>query len=266
MSEQAATQKIKSAIRYTLGSKVPHYDFTSIRSDSNDIFFDPSDVHNVTTRHFHNHFKSPDDSPNFTVDYTNKESLESSKSLFMSHPNHQTITLELRELLWTALTRPQTTLMAPDSHQPLRAKLRDIYTSTPSFTQFLQTLHTKSNDSSPGPSGLSYRLLKLLEPSSLELIYTQLAAGWAAKHIPDWWMDKLLVPLPKSTDPSDVIPLSKLRPITLIEVLRKLWVDTVFSPCVHFWESHNLLHQTSHGYRARKGCDTALLNLINLQV
>ena len=62
-----------------------------------------------------------------------------------------------------------------------------------------------------------------------------------------------------------MIPLSKLRPITLIEVLRKLWVDTVFSPCVHFWEAHDLIHPTSHGYRSRKGCDTALLNLINLQ-
>jgi len=76
---------------------------------------------------------------------------------------------------------------------------------------------------------------------------------------------QLLVQLPKSTDPADIIPLSKLRPITLIEVLRKLWVDTVFSPCVHFWETNNLIHPTSHGYRSRKGCATALLNLINLQ-
>ncbi|NBO66248.1 MAG: hypothetical protein EBU88_15635, partial [Acidobacteria bacterium] len=123
----------------------------------------------------------------------------------------------------------------------------------------------KSNESSPGPSGLSYRLLKLLHPQDLETIYNQLAACWTNKHIPDWWLDKLLVPLPKTTDPSDVISLSKLRPITLIEILRKLWVDTVFSPCVQFWEANDLIHQTSHGYRFKKGCDTALLNLINLQ-
>jgi hypothetical protein len=61
MMDQAATHKIKSAIRYTLGAKVPHYDFTSIRSDNGDVFFDPADVHNITTEHFSNHFKAQDD-------------------------------------------------------------------------------------------------------------------------------------------------------------------------------------------------------------
>ena len=65
-----------------------------------------------------------------------------------------------------------------------------------------------NNESSPGLSGLNYRLLKLLSPEHLETIYTQLTICWTDKHIPDWWLDKLLVPLPKSTGPSDVIPLS----------------------------------------------------------
>ncbi|NBO66767.1 MAG: hypothetical protein EBU88_18310, partial [Acidobacteria bacterium] len=137
--------------------------------------------------------------------------------------------------------------------------------ATPTFDNFTQTLQSKSNDSSPGVTGLSYRLLKLLDSDSLRTIYDQLVVCWNVKHIPEWWLDKLLVPLPKSDDPSDILPLSKMRPITLIEVMRKLWVDTVFSPCVTFWEKHNLLHPTSHGYRSRRGCDTALLNLINLQ-
>ena len=55
MTEQVAAHKVKEAIRYTLGSKVPHYDFTSVRSDSNDIFFNLIDVRNITTKHFFEH-------------------------------------------------------------------------------------------------------------------------------------------------------------------------------------------------------------------
>jgi hypothetical protein len=65
MTDQAASHKIKNAIRYTLGAKIPHYDFTSICSDTNDIFFDPVDVHNLTTKHFSEHFRAQDASPNF---------------------------------------------------------------------------------------------------------------------------------------------------------------------------------------------------------
>jgi hypothetical protein len=69
MTDQAATHKIKEAIRYTLGAKVPHFDFTSIRSQSDEIFFNPSEIHNVTTKHFHEHFQAHDSSSNFTVNY-----------------------------------------------------------------------------------------------------------------------------------------------------------------------------------------------------
>jgi hypothetical protein len=131
------------------------------------------DVHNVTTKHFNDHFKIPDDSPNFTLDYTNEESLASSKTLFMLHPNHQSITLELRELLWTALTRPQTTLMAPNPHQPLRDKLGiSAHPLLPSpnfrkpYTRKITTHHLDPADLAIGCSNSSSRpLLKLFTPN-----------------------------------------------------------------------------------------------------
>ena len=175
MTEQAAAHKTKQAIRYTLGSKVPHYDFSSIRSNSNEIFFNPADVHNVTTKHFHDHFKAPDASPNFQIDYSNEDTLAASKALFMTHANHSAITPEIKDLLWTALTRPQSQLTTPHPSSPLRDQLRDLCAGTPSFEQFKKTLKSKSNDSSPGPTGLSYRLLKLMDPQYLNIIYEQLA-------------------------------------------------------------------------------------------
>jgi hypothetical protein len=128
----------------------------------------------------------------------------------MEHNNHATINNDMKELLWEAFTCNQVNLRLPAHPVSLREQLRAICNATPSFEQFSTTLHAKSNDSSPGITGLSYRLLKLLEPQYLQVIYEQLAVCWSVKHIPDWWLDKLLVPLPKSSDPSDVIPLTKL--------------------------------------------------------
>ena len=185
MTEQAASHKIKQAIRYTLGAKIPHYDFSSIRSDTNEIFCDPIDVHNMTTNHFHAHFKAQDASTNFHVDFSNMETLVDSRSLFMAHPNHNGIAPDIKELLWNALTCTQGKLSAPTQSTTLREQLRTICGATPSFDQFAKTLQAKSNDSSPGPTGLSYRLLKLLDPPFLEIIYSQLATCWSTKHIPD---------------------------------------------------------------------------------
>jgi hypothetical protein len=167
MTEQAAEHKIKQAIRYTLGAKVPHYDFTSIRSDTDDI------LHNVTTKHFSDHFKALDTSPNFTVNFEDERTLNESKARFMTHQNHQAITPELKELLWTAITKPQAKLIGPSPNTTLRDQLRGIASTTPSFELFSQTLSSKNNESSPGPSGLSYRLLKLLRPQYLEIVYQQ---------------------------------------------------------------------------------------------
>ena len=59
-----------------------------------------------------NYFKAQYDYLNFTINYEDNETLADSEARFINHPNHQAISLELRELLWTALTRPQTQLMA----------------------------------------------------------------------------------------------------------------------------------------------------------
>jgi hypothetical protein len=103
----------------------------------------------------------------------------------------------------------------------LQDKLQVICNKTPSLELFLNTLNRKKGDSSPGITGLSYKLLQTMDANTQKQIYDQLSICWSAKHIPLWWFDRLLVPLPKPQD-TEIIQLAKLRPITLVEVLRKL--------------------------------------------
>ena len=47
----------------------------------------------------------------------------------------------------------------------------------------------------------------------------------------------------------------------LVEVLRKCWIGLIVYRINTTWNSHNTLHPSQHGFRSRRGTDTALLEL-----
>ena len=88
ISEAAAAGKIKKAIRYTLGSKIPYFDFTSIRDTNDQVLLNPNEIHNATTQHYQQHFAAPDTLPNFRINFESPESIATSQLEFMNaHPD-----------------------------------------------------------------------------------------------------------------------------------------------------------------------------------
>ena len=83
---------------------------------------------------------------------------------------------------------------------------------------------------------------------------------WEHKYAPQWWRDRVLCPAPKSSDASS---LTNMRPISLFEILRKLWTGIIITRIHYTWATFGVLHSSQHGYRWRQGTDTALLRLIN---
>jgi hypothetical protein len=71
-------------------------------------------------------------------------------------------------------------------------------------------------------SGLSYRHLKALPEDLHKATYQMLCTLWPTQHIPDFWKQRWLVPLPKTTELSNI---EDLRPICLLEIFRKLWTS-----------------------------------------
>ena len=67
-------------------------------------------------------------------------------------------------------------------------------------------------------SGLSYRHLKALPEDLLKSTYQMLCTLWPTQHIPDFWKQRWLVPLPKTTELSNI-------EICLLEIFRKLWTS-----------------------------------------
>jgi len=50
----------------------------------------------------------------------------------------------------------------------------------------------------------------------------------------------------------------------LVEVLRKLWVGIVIDMITSIWEQYETLAPSQHGFRRRRGTDTALIEVINI--
>ncbi len=57
--------------------------------------------------------------------------------------------------------------------------------------------------------------------------------------------------------------LSKIRPISLFENIRKLWAGMVSRRIQAIWNRDNLLHSNQHGFRWQRGTHTAVIHLLN---
>ena len=68
---------------------------------------------------------------------------------------------------------------------------------------------------------------------------------------------------PKPKAPENGITLDGLRPLMLLEVLRKLWVWIMVRKIVRLWETHQALTPSQHGFCRGHGTDSALIVHLN---
>ena len=109
-------------------------------------------------------------------------------------------------------------------------------------------------------TGLTYNMVKMWPDCALKRAYDLLLQMWNAEHTPAFhklrWM--CLIPkLPGSNKQADT------RPISLLEVLRKLWNSFFMKKVNNFLSRHNVPHTAQCAYWAKMGTDTASLELVN---
>ena len=130
---------------------------------------------------------------------------------------------------------------------------------TPSFDEFVKYISSLNPRSAPGFSGLSYLMVKLWPDSVVERAYGCLVKAWSDKVGLEGWGTRLLAPIPKIPNPE----LKDLRPLMLVEVMRKIWVGLITKKIASFWEKHGLINPAQHAYLRGKGTHTAIPQLIN---
>jgi hypothetical protein len=141
-------------------------------------------------------------------------------------------------------------------NQEIREELISQAMHSPfTFGEFEYSLDTLVSGKSPGPSALTSTQMKHWGPVTRHYVFTL-----SAHHILGWWQDRLMTLLPKEQGIHD---LNKIRPISLFEIIRKLWAGMVANRIKRIWHHHNLLHPNQHGFRPQHGTHTAILHVLN---
>ena len=205
-------------------------------------------IHNLATDHFRDWYHRPTSS---TVDWS---SLLAHRPSFLAHTNSKGIPPHLRETLWSAITEVP---KAPDVH----AELATALAQPPSLDEFTAAIQAHRVSTSPGATGLTYTMVRGWPPDIIQYAHQCLSMLWHADHTPEWMQWGWLCPKPK--DPEADVTLEGLRPLILLEVLRKIWVGITIDKITSAWDRHGILSDSQHGFRHGRGTDTALLQFIN---
>jgi hypothetical protein len=216
-----------------------------------DILVEPEEIHNALTAHSASAYSTPD----CHKDGIHHEQWDwrngGTKEDFIERIKHHNIPEKYINIIWDAM-KPV------EKSEVVKEDLTEMFLTPPSFHEFCNTISAKNGKSAGGISGLTYQHMQAWPRSFKRKVYENLMAMWESKTCPDWWKWRLLCPIPKN--PEDNTPAGQ-RPIVLVEVLRKIWVSLIIQRINKTWNKYDILHSSQHGFRSRKGTDTALLGL-----
>ena len=179
--------------------------------------------------------------------YLDDDSCLRDRQLFESMTASQNIPSTQSDLLWAAITS------SPATSDTTIAFQREA-TRTPTYYEYKNEVKWASTDSAGGMSELTYAMIKSWPEHIHKSIYDGLCATWTQKEIPEAWKWRWLQPIPKAPDPT----VTQLRPLCLLEVLRKLWSKIFVKRIANYVDQHQILHRGQHSGKG-KGTESAVL-------
>jgi len=128
------------------------------------------------------------------------------------------------------------------------------------FEEFSLAIDELKADSAPGLSESTPNMFKAWNPAVRQFIYKHMTHIWQARFCPTWFKDKIIKLAPKVPGSND---LNHMRPISLYEVIRKVWTTTVARRIHLVWHHSGILNPAQYGYRLDNGILMPLYNLLN---
>ena len=109
----------------------------------------------------------------------------------------------------------------------------------PSFSEWYDFIANAPANKAPGPSQLSYDLMKHLGPLALDILHQLTCACFRLSIIPTGWKRAAIYPIPKPT--AWQLKLNNTRPITLLESPRKILVKILNARLSKIFVEHTIL-------------------------
>ena len=224
----------------------PSYNALHSLQQEQGILTDAPSIHNLVTEHFTAWYRAPGPTPDWPLLLTDREAVQ-------ARADSKAIPPQLTQHLWEAFTLPL-------HHSSLQQDLDLALRSPPSLEEFRATILHHKGSTAPGATGLTYNMVKGWSDPVTAKVHQLLTLAFS-RPTPAWLQWGWLCPKPK--DPEKGITLDGLRPLMLLEVLRKLWVWIVVRKIVRLWEVHQILTPSQHGFRKGRGTDSALAIHVN---
>ena len=230
-------------------------DLDMITTDNGIILGDPEDIHQAVTNRFEDWFDIPDECQGDLHEGHNWRQCRDNEAYFVRDTAHTGAPEEFRRLIHRAIANvPRQKLL----QEELRDKLRE----PPTLADFEAAIQHSKTNSSAGISGCSYNQLKKWPPELIKRVHYCLCRVWRSHLTPDWWPSRWLVVIPKKQE--EIPNVSNMRPLILVEAVRKIWCKLLLHRILDVWGKHNVLHRYQHGFIHGRSTMTASTLFINM--
>ena len=240
------------------------FDMETFRTDDEHILTDMAEIHRYITDFFTEWFAGEKiDTEGMHADTVDWQRLLTDRQYYNNFQSENKVEPHLQDILWRAIQKTQEPLNAkisPDSDTTVKDHIEATLTAPPTLAEFKSACKNTKGGDAPGPSGLTWQMVSNWSDPVVEHVYNLLISIHADGSSPQHWAWKWLAPIPKVTSN---VTVKDLRPLSLIEVLRKLWNGIQVRKVWPLLAKHNLLHNAQNAYLRNRGCKDASIQLIN---
>ena len=129
-------------------------------------------------------------------------------------------------------------------------------------TEFIAILKT-TKDSSPGPDGITYNMIKRAHPSLQQLIINLYNRILMQREFPSEWKTAIIIPIPKENGEDFKDP-RNYRPISLTNCLCKILEKIINVRLMWYLESKNIISPYQSGFRQNRSSTDHIVHLENV--
>jgi len=182
------------------------------------------------------------------------------QSLLHLDPDEAPRILNKRSAIPEALQKGLRRVCAKKVTQEVEDEVREVVYAPITIEDFGDALDDIVTGGAPGLSLATANMVKGWSDEVRRFVFMHMNNIWMQRQCPTWIKDKVLKLAPKI--PGNAA-LKNMRPISLYEIIRKVWTTTIAKRIHLVWHNRNVPHQAQYGYRLDQGTMMPLLNVIN---
>ena len=242
------------------------YNFAELSDSDGNVTTDQYEIHDQVSKFFESIFKNPEDAlpTKLQLEQNNLQSMPlwqrmlEDDEVFQDIFSQSNIPAEIIKIISSAFC---TTDANREKRNRAKEHVLKALEEPFTFEEFHRMIKRARGSSAGGITGLSYGILKLAPEPLLEHLFEICARMWEQRYIPPYWRVKYLHLLVKDLSKSG---LNNLRPIGLIEVLRKIWSNLVIHRIRCAMYESQFFSPAQYGFISRKGTTDELIQLTNV--